>query len=188
MTKLSTYLGFGTCVLFVLGPLGHQADADDQEMDSEYELKRMLTFVRPLMGILRSDPLVKRSTDVMETGWMSSSRAIAGRPRDDYGYGGGDYGGYGGGGGYSNYGYDTCCGHQKDYLSIISLIALGLLFLFLVQLLSTTKAGRRKKRSDDDDNDLLSLEELLSEQDVVLLDGPTWLSMVHELWEQDAAL
>lgn len=172
MTKLSTFLGFGTCVLFVLGPLGHQADADDQErlMDSEYELKRMLTFVRPLMGILRSDPLVKRSTDVMETGWMSSSRAIAGRPRDDYGYGGGgDYGGYGGGygggGGYSNYGYDTCCGHQKDYLSIMSLIALGLLFLFLVKLLSTTIAGRRKKRSDDD-NDLLSLEELLSEQDV----------------------
>lgn len=22
----------------------------------------------------------------------------------------------------------------------------------------------------------------------MLLDGPTWLSMVHELWEQDAAL
>ena len=74
-------------------------------------------------------------------------------------------GGSYGGGGYSDYGYNTCCGQKKDYLSIISLIALGLLFLFLVQLLSTTKAGRRKKRSDDDD-DLLTLEELLSEQDV----------------------
>lgn len=168
MTKLSTFFGLGTCVLFVLGPLGHRADADDQEsLDSENELKRMLIFVRPLMGILRSDPHIKRSTDVIETGWVSSSRAIPSRQRNDYGYGGGgDYGGgsYGGGGGYSDYGYNTCCGGQKDYLSLISIIALGLLFLFLVQLLSTTKAGRRKKRSDDDD--LLSLEELLSEQDV----------------------
>jgi hypothetical protein len=154
MTKLSTFFGLGTCVLFVLGPFRHQANADDKEsLDSENDLKRMLTFVRPLMGILRSDPHIKRSTDVIETGWVSSPRAIPRRQRNDYG-----------GGGYSDYGYNTCCGGQKDYLSLISLIALGLLFLFLVQLLSTTKAGRRKKRSDDDD--LLSLEELLSEQDV----------------------
>ena len=171
MTKLSTFIGLGACVLFVLGLTGHQACADNQketDSESENELKRMLTFVRPLMAILRSDPRIKRSTDVIEPGWLSSSREIPIRRRDDY-YRAipirqrddGDYdnGGSYGGGGYSDYSYNTCCGGKKDYLNLISLIALGLLGLFLVQLLSSTAAAGRKKRSDD----LLTLEELLSE-------------------------
>lgn len=60
-------------------PLSHLVGANDQEpLDSEYELKRMLTFVRPLMGILRSDPRIRRSTDILRTEWVTSSRAILG--------------------------------------------------------------------------------------------------------------
>ena len=158
MANLSAFVSLGTCLLLVLGPLGHHAGADDQddELHSEKELKRMLTFVTPLMGILRSDPRIRRSTDVLAAGWMS--RAIPNKKQRDGGYGGGGYGG-GGGGGYS-----SCCNEGHDYLELISLISLGLLFLFLITLLSTTTSTGRKKRSEDDN--LLTLEEILSLQDV----------------------
>lgn len=148
MAKLSVFVSLGTCLLFVLGPLGHQADADDQIiLDSELELKRMLTYVSPLMSILRSDQRIKRSTDVLGAGWVS--RDISSKNQRN---------GYGGGGGY-----DTCCNGGHDYLALISLISLGLLFLFLITLLSTTTTGRRKRSEGDN---LLTLEEILSQQDV----------------------
>lgn len=171
MVIVGTYIRLGSCILLVMEPLSHLVGANDQEpLDSEYELKRMLTFVRPLMGILRSDPRIRRSTDMLRTEWVTSSRAIPRRDRYDYGYGGGGYGGgsYGGGG----YGSETCC-EKHDYLGLLSLIALGLLFLFLIQLLSTTKAAVRQKRSTA--NDLLSLEELLSHQDIGMMTVQLWI-------------
>jgi len=157
MAKSSAFVGLSICLILVMGSLSQEASTDNQEsLDSENELKRMLVFVRPLMGILRSDPRIKRSTDVLGAGWLSSSRALPKKERDGggYGYGGGD-----------SYGYDSCCNDGHDYLGLISLISLGLLFLFLIQLLSTTTAAAgRKKRSND--NELLSLEELLSQEDI----------------------
>ena len=160
MVKLSAFVGLSIWLFLVKESLSHEASTNKTEsLDSENELKRMLSFVRPLMGILRSDPRIKRSTDLPETGWLSSSRTLPKEERD----GGGSYGGsYGGG---SSYGYESCCNDGHDYLGLISLISLGLLFLFLIQLLSTTTAAAaRKKRSND--NDLHSLEELLSQEDI----------------------
>lgn len=160
MTKSSAFVGLSICLFLVMGSLSQEASTNNREsLDSENELKRMLVFVRPLMGILRSDPRIKRSTDVLGAGWLSSSsRALPKKERDGggYGYGGGD-----------SYGYDSCCNEGHDYLGLISLISLGLLFLFLIQLLSTTTvmAARKKRRS----NDLLSLEELLSQEDIGII-------------------
>lgn len=158
MAKLNTFVSLGTCLLLVMGPLGQQAGAEDQELDTERELKRMLTFVRPLMGILRSDERLRRSTDVLGASWVS--RAIGKKERNGgYGYGGG------GGGGGGDYGYgQSCCDEGHDYLALISLIALGLLFLFLIMLLSTTTASGRKKRSEEDN--LLSMEDFFSQQNI----------------------
>lgn len=155
MVKLSAFVGLSICLFLVKESLSHEASTNKTEsLDSKNELKRMLSFVRPLMGILRSDPRIKRSTDLPETGWLSSSRALPKVERDGGGYGGG-----------SSYGYESCCNDGHDYLGLISLISLGLLFLFLIQLLSTTTAAAgRKKRSND--NDLHSLEELLSQEDI----------------------
>lgn len=150
MAKLNTFVRLGTCLLFFMAPLSQQAGAENQELDPEQELKRMLTFVRPLMGILRSDERIKRSTDVLGAGWVS--RAI--KERD---------GGYGGGYGGGDYG-QSCCSEGHDYLALISLIALGLLFLFLITLLSTTTSAGRKKRSEDDD--LNTIEDFLSQQNI----------------------
>lgn len=161
MTKSSAFVGLSICLFLVMGSLSQEASStnNQESLDSENELKRMLVFVRPLMGILRSDPRIKRSTDVLGAGWLisSSSRALPKKERDGggYGYGGGD-----------SYGYDSCCHEGHDYLGLISLISLGLLFLFLIQLLSTTTAAARRKRRS---NDLLSLEELLSQEDIGII-------------------
>ena len=124
---------------------------EDRELDSEIELKRMLTFVRPLMAIIRSDPRVRRSTDftpAASAGWMTGNPL---KERNDYGYGGG---------------YESCCHEGPDYLGLISVIALGLLFLFLIALLSSTSSSGRKRRSDGSDDNILSPEELASIQDI----------------------
>ena len=124
--------------------------ADDGGMlGSEQYLKQMIAYVTPLMAILRKDQLrVKReTTDPIE--------------RDSYGYGGG-------GGGYES-SYEPCCDDKQDYVAILSLVALGLLFLFLITLLSTSTTGGRKKRSNndnDDDEDLADfIQDLAKHQD-----------------------
>lgn len=163
MVSVGAYIRLGSCILLVMGQLGHLTGVDDHKtLDSEYELKRMLKFVRPLMGILRSDSRIRRSTDLLRTEWVLSSRAIPERDRYDYGYGGGNYGGGSYGGGCYGGGGDYC--EKHDYLGLVSLVALGLLFLFLIQLLTSTKAAARQKRSIA--NDFLSLEELLFHQDI----------------------
>jgi hypothetical protein len=107
--------------------------ADGGMLGSEQYLKQMIAYVTPLMAILRKDQLrVKReTTDPID--------------RDSYGYGGG------GGGGYES-SYEPCCDDKQDYVAILSLIALGLLFLFLITLLSTSTTSGRKKRSNSDDS------------------------------------
>ena len=130
-------LGF-VFILFVT------AEDSDYEVltETEYELKRVLRFVTPLMAILRKDHRVKRSSVL--------SRAVATRS-DSYGYGGGGHDHE------SSYYYEpSCCDEKTDYLSLISFISLGLLGLFLIALLSTTTtaAGRRKRSDDEAGNDV----------------------------------
>ena len=123
-------------VLFALVNVTVEDDSDyDVLTETEYELKRMLRFVTPLMAILRKDERVKRS--FLEK-FKPASRS------DSYG-----------GGGYESY-PSTCCDEKTDYLGLLSFIALGLLGLFLVALLSTTStsSGRRKRSDDEAGNDV----------------------------------
>lgn len=68
--------------------------------------------------------------------------------------------------GYSGGG---CCDKKTDYLGIISLIALSLLGLFMVQLLSSTRATGRKKRDqnglDEDPHQLDLAHHYLDDED-----------------------
>ncbi|KAK2704371.1 hypothetical protein QYM36_016684 [Artemia franciscana] len=80
--------------------------------------------------------------------------------------------GYGGGGG--------CCGGKNDLLPLLALAALSLLLIYLITAaLTTTAAARRKRDVSDNDTQWVFPDE-------VTLDGPAWLSMIHELWQQDA--
>lgn len=105
-------------------------DKEDVVLESEKELKRMVTFVTPLMAIVRKDERIKRQ--------ISNNGQI---DRNSYGYSGGYY-------------HDVSYGKDKDdYIAILSLVSLGLLFLFLITLLSTTTfSSGRKKRSEDQGN------------------------------------
>lgn len=164
---------FIVCVLLLSAVRdGHLKETSESldgnfETDSEIELSRMLRFVRPLMGILRSNELIRETTESFGTSW--TARAINNRIDRNDRYGGGGYGGGGYGGG--SYGGGGCngCDEKTDYLGLISLISLGLLFLFLITLLSTTTSGKRKKRSIDrleDDDNFIYMEHLLAEQGI----------------------
>lgn len=125
-------------VLFALVNFTVEDDGDYEVLtETEYELKRMLRFVTPLMAILRKHERVKRSfLDKFKPASRSDS--------------------YGGGGYESSYYPSTCCDEKTDYLGLLSFISLGLLGLFLVALLSTTStsSGRRKRSDDEAGNDV----------------------------------
>lgn len=165
MSYLSVLLlllcAIGACHLKELS----ESSEKDFETDSEIELNRMLRFVRPLMGILRSNEHVRQSTESFRSSWMA--RAMDNRI-DKNGYSG-SYGGRYGGGYGGGYGGCYGCDEKTDYLGLVSLISLGLLFLFLITLLSTTTTGKRKKRSDGQlalDDSLIDMENLLADQDI----------------------
>ncbi len=135
MGRLGCSLLLSVFVVFRLVVLVTNADdaVDDNledVLESEKELKRMLTFVTPLMAIVhRKDDRVKRQIINDEI------------DRNSYGYNGGYYQ-------QKLYSKD-----KADYVAILSFLSLGLLFLFLITLLSTTTfASGRKKRSEDQEN------------------------------------
>ena len=131
MGRLGCSLLLSVFVVFRLVVLVTNADdaVDDKEdvLESEKELKRMLTFVTPLMAIVhRKDDRVKRQIINDEI------------DRNSYGY---------------YYQQKLYSKDIADYVAILSFVSLGLLFLFLITLLSTTTfASGRKKRSEDQDN------------------------------------
>ena len=141
--------------------LDHPAEQKEQEaeeLQTERQLKQMLSFVTPLMAILRKDHRrIKRSM------WDDQGRRVALTSKSDS---------YSGGGGYESY-YKPCCDEKNDYLGLISFIALGLLGLFLIALLSTTAAAGRKKRSSENDGDDDDVNALLA--DPSLEDLSKWL-------------
>ncbi len=131
------------------------------QLESERELKWMLSYVTPLMAILRkSNTTITRSSrrsvrsnkrNFYDLSFGNRNRNRFNRndyyiDRDSYGYGGG--GGYGGG-----YGGGGCCDKKDDLLPLLALLGLAGLLLYLIAIASTTAAGRRSnKRSVGEEN------------------------------------
>ena len=125
------------------------------QLESERELKWMLSYVTPLMAILRkSNTTITRSSrrsvrsnkrNFYDVSFGNRNRNRFNRndyyiDRDSYGYGGG----YGGGG---------CCDKKDDLLPLLALLGLAGLVLYLIAIASTTVAGRRSnKRSVGEEN------------------------------------
>lgn len=140
----------------------------EEQLESELDLKRMLLYVTPLMGIFQRKKsgrqLSKRSAK--ELFYQGRKRGAGRRPPPMYNkYSeemqqpdrSGSYGGYSSSssyGGGSSYG---CCDKKDDLLPILALLALSLLLLYLIAIATTTVAGRRRRRlaTDPNNNDLL---------------------------------
>jgi hypothetical protein len=147
---------------FLVSSDGLQEDSDDdwlqddQEdaLESERRLKRMIDLVTPLMGIFHQFS-GKRSVREVATTAVGEARAN----RDSYSsYGeydsGSSYGYGGGGGGYGG----GCCNKKDELLPILALVALSLLLLYLITLATTTTSSTgKRKRSLDQDNDIGNL-------------------------------
>ena len=149
-------------------------DEVEEESESELELKRMLLYVTPLMGIFQkkkseSARLNKRSPK--EPSYEGRKRGAGRRPSPMYnqyseemqpdrsGYGGySSSSSYGGGSSYGGSSYG-CCEKKDDLLPILALLALSLLLLYLIAIATTTVAGRRRRRrhvaTDTNNNDLI---------------------------------
>jgi hypothetical protein len=147
----------------------------EEELESELELKRMLLYVTPLMGIfqkknLETTRLKKRSPK--ELSYEDRKRGAGRRPPSMYnqynkysdemqpdrsGYGGySSSSSYGGGSSYGGSSYG-CCEKKDDLLPILALLALSLLLLYLIAIATTTVAGRRRRQvvMDPYNNDLV---------------------------------
>ena len=151
-------------------------DDVEEELESELQLKKMLSYVTPLMSIFvrKRRSVDKRSADTDEEGAISqhheddgefveegrsrgSKRPSALPPADRSGYGYGDYGSassYGGGGGGGGYG-GGCCNKKDDLLPILALTALSLLLLYLIAIATTTTTATGRKRRSKDNNDII---------------------------------
>jgi hypothetical protein len=118
--------------LLVLVTTADDAAVDRENvLESERQLKRMVSFVTPLMAIVRKDERIKRQINIAQIDRHSQSYVYSGGYQESYSYG----------------------KNKDDYVAILSLASLGLLFLFLITLLSTTTfSSGRKKRDQDHDN------------------------------------
>lgn len=128
-------------------------DDFEEELESELQLKRMLSYVTPLMAIVRSHQRIRRSPGNESSVELEET----GRATNRNGYSGGGYGGgYGGYSSASSYGgggsYGGCCNQKDDLLPLLALLGLAGLLLYLVLIASTTttRASGRKRRSYDD--------------------------------------
>lgn len=146
-------------------------DDVEEELESELQLKKMLSYVTPLMSIfVRKRRSVRSTEDGHEDDGEFVEEARAGRggkrqpsmpPSDRTGYG--DYGSassYGGGGG--SYG-GGCCNQKDDLLPILALTALSLLLLYLIAIATTTttiSAGRKRRSKDDNEIDENDTQEI----------------------------
>lgn len=159
--------------------LDEDYDESDDPTDAELELKRVLSFVTPLMAILRSEGQRRsnrrrsgrmydenESQEGTQDDMVEEGRARGRRPPysnsvdrtdryGDYPSASGYGGGYGGGGGGYGGGYYGCCNKKDDLLPILALVALSLLLLYLIAIATTTTTGKRRKRSWDEDGNLI---------------------------------
>ena len=115
----------------------------DDPMESEYQIKRSIQIIRPLMQIFKpgNKHLSRRDTDSYQPYYEASN------------YGSGGYGGGGCNTGCSS-GYGCCTKHggKEDLLPILALAALSLLLLYLVLAATTTtmKAAARDLSDNED--------------------------------------
>jgi hypothetical protein len=130
----------------------------EEQLESELDLKRMLLYVTPLMGIFQRKKsgrqLSKRSAK--ELFYQGRKRGAGRRPppmmynkyseemQQPDRSGGSSYG---------------CCEKKDDLLPILALLALSLLLLYLIAIATTTVAGRRRRRLATDPNNKNLLEE-----------------------------
>lgn len=122
----------------------------DLELDSEFELKRLIRTVTPLMSILTSDHRRQFRDRRPYYGDGYDQPAASYWARD---------GGYGGG--------DCCCGGGFDLWQLVALGLLSLLLFYLifVATTTTTRSGRRKRNAlgdalddlEDDDDGIQTL-------------------------------
>lgn len=150
-------------------------DEVEEELESELELKRMLLYVTPLMGIFqkkKSETTRLNRRSPKELSYEGRKRGAGRRPPPMYnqynkyseemqpdrsGYGGySSSSSYGGGSSYGGSSYG-CCDKKDDLLPILALLALSLLLLYLIAIATTTVAARRRRRvaTDSNNNDLI---------------------------------
>ena len=130
------------------------SDDYEEELESELQLKRMLSYVTPLMAIVRSHQRIKRSAVEGNDTLVETGRAV--NRNGGYGGYGGGYGGYSSASSYGGGGYGGCCNQKDDLLPLLALLGLAGLLLYLVLIASTTTtvAGRKRRSYDDLGNEL----------------------------------
>ena len=200
------------CVLLLLLVCaldGSTGDPSDAMLQSEWTLRAMIDQVTPLMELLRSSPPIIRKRSVDPAAEEPEARAIRRRPGqqqdhqrlDRYGSEGfGEFAsasgyGYGGGGGGHHQSYGCCSSKKDELLPILALVALSLLLLYLIALATTTtvaaannnNAGGRLRRDIgifNSINLIHSVESMVLALGAEMLDAPSWMSMVSEMWQQ----
>ena len=200
------------CVLLLLLVCaldGSTGDSSDAMLQSEWTLRAMIDQVTPLMELLHSSPPIIRKRSVDPAAEEPEARAIRRRPGqqqdhqrlDRYGSEGfGEFAsasgyGYGGGGGGHHQSYGCCSSKKDELLPILALVALSLLLLYLIALATTTTVAaannnnaRGRLRRDigifNSINLIHSVESMVLALDAEMLDAPSWMSMVSEMWQQ----
>lgn len=146
----------------------------DDPLDSELQLKKMISYVEPLMLIFNSNKLrTSRETRRRRPKLPTIQVQIVTAPNRRNGYGHDyedevDYTSYGdypsashsryGGGGGEGYGYCEDKSSLEQLLPLLALLALSGLLLFLIAASTTTttnngKGTGRRRRSDDEQTD-----------------------------------
>lgn len=131
------------------------SDDYEEELESELQLKRMLSYVTPLMAIVRSHQRIERSAVGNDSLLVETGRAV--NRNGGYGGYGGGYGGYSSASSYGGGGYGGCCNQKDDLLPLLALLGLAGLLLYLVLIASTTttrSSGRKRRSYDDHGNEL----------------------------------
>ena len=118
--------------------------SDMEELDSEFEMKRLIRTITPLMAILTDDGGRRRFGDGGVRRDHRDQTALASYWSRDGGYG------YGGG-----YGSSCCCNDKTDLYWLLALAALGLLFFYLIFIATTTTTSGGRRRRDNELDDLL---------------------------------
>lgn len=144
----------------------------EEELESEIQLKKMISYVTPLMAIFQeqrkkwskrsveeeysSEPEELDPSQMVEEGRKRGRRPPSYKSAQPDRMGSNSYyGDYGSASSYGGGGYGGgCCDKKDDLLPILALTALSLLLLYLIAIATTTTtaAGRRRRRSNVDEN------------------------------------
>ena len=141
-------------------------DEVEEELESEIQLKKMLSYVTPLMSIFQQQKFkwggtLKRSADNeqvdynaedIDTSLMVEEGRKRGRRPPSYKSSPERSGYYGEYASASSYGGGGCCDKKDDLLPILALTALSLLLLYLIAIATTTTTATGRRRRNVDEN------------------------------------